>query len=138
MTILFCCAACLGGSGCARRTAGPRPGHEPERPFEIRIFEKDSSELSPRARASLQLIEKGRMLLESGKSEDAIMTLEQAINLNPANGLSYYYLAEAWLLNGKLDQAAEFNGLASLYLAESPGWRIRIKRQKERIQDHKN
>ncbi len=73
------------------------------------------------------------MLLESGKADDAITTLERGVNLNPSNGQNYYYLAEAWLMKGNLSQAREFNRLAAMYLRDKPDWMNRVKDQRERI-----
>jgi tetratricopeptide (TPR) repeat protein len=88
---------------------------------------------SPRAVASLRLTEQARVLLESGQVDDAITTLERALNVNPSNGQNYYYLAEAWLKKGNLSQAREFNRLAAMYLRDDPGWMNRVKDQEERI-----
>jgi len=73
------------------------------------------------------------MLLENGKVDDAITTLERAINLNPSNGQNYYYLAEAWLKKGNPSQAREFNRLAAMYLKNDPSWMDRVKDQQERL-----
>jgi predicted Zn-dependent protease len=83
--------------------------------------------------ASLRLTEQARVLLESGKVDEAITTLERAMNVNPSNGRNYYYLAEAWFRKGNFSQAREFNRLAALYLRDEPGWMNRIKDQQERI-----
>jgi predicted Zn-dependent protease len=91
--------------------------------------EEDSS----RAVASLRLTEQARVLLESGKVDDAITTLERAMNVNPSNGRNYYYLAEAWLKKGNPFQAREFNRLAAMYLRDEPGWMNRVNDQQERI-----
>jgi len=88
---------------------------------------------SPRALASLRLTEQARMLLDSGKPDDAITTLERAVNLNPSNGQNYYYLAEAWLGKGNPNQAREFNRLAAIYLRDQPDWMDRVKAQEEKI-----
>ena len=88
---------------------------------------------SPRAVASLRLTEQARVLLETGKVDDAITTLERAINLNPSNGQNYYYMAEAWLKKGNPSQATEFNRLAAMYLKDDPNWIGRVKDQQERI-----
>ena len=87
----------------------------------------------PRALASLRLTEQARILLESGKIDDAIVTLERAINVNPSNGQNYYYLAEAWLKKGNHSQAKEFNRLAAMYLRDEPEWSSRVNNQKKRI-----
>jgi predicted Zn-dependent protease len=83
--------------------------------------------------ASLRLTEQARMLLESGNVDDAITTLERAMNVNPSNGQNYYYLAEAWLTKGNLSQAREFNRLAAMYLRDDPDWMNRVRAQQERI-----
>jgi predicted Zn-dependent protease len=88
---------------------------------------------SPRALASLRLTDQARMLLDSGKPDDAITTLERAVNLNPSNGQNYYYLAEAWLKKGNPSQAREFNRLAAIYLRDGPTWMNRVNAQEERI-----
>lgn len=88
---------------------------------------------SPRALASLRLTEQARMLLESGRVDHAISTLERAMNVNPSNGQTYYYLAEAWIKKGNLSQAREFNRLAAMYLREKPEWTRRVEDQQERI-----
>lgn len=73
------------------------------------------------------------MLLESGRVDHAISTLERAMNVNPSNGQTYYYLAEAWIKKGNLSQAREFNRLAAMYLREKPEWTRRVEDQQERI-----
>jgi tetratricopeptide (TPR) repeat protein len=88
---------------------------------------------SPRAIASLQLTDQGRLFLESGKPDHAIRMYEQALNLDPANGQNYYYLSEAWLMKGNIAQAAEFNRLAAMYLDGDPEWMGRVMQQRGRI-----
>jgi len=89
---------------------------------------------SPRAVASLRLTERARGFIAMNQPDEAIRTLERAINLNPGNGTNYYYLAEAWLLKRNLAQAAEFNRLAVIYLKELPEWRNRLANQADRIE----
>ena len=89
--------------------------------------------VDPRHRASLQLTDQGRTLLVQKRYDDAIRTLEQAINLYPQNGESYYYMAEAWLAKGSLSQAAEFNRLAQMYL-NNPNWSSRLNEQNRTIE----
>jgi predicted Zn-dependent protease len=79
------------------------------------------------------LTERGRLLLEGGRPDDAISALEQALSLSPSNGRTYYYLAEAWLKKNNPAQAAEFNRLAGIYLQKEADWARRVARQKERI-----
>ena len=88
---------------------------------------------NPRVLASLQFTDQGRMLLESGRADDAISILERAISLNPTNGQNYYYVSEAWLLKGNTSQAEEFNHLAGIYLEENAEWMDRVMEQEKRI-----
>jgi len=91
------------------------------------------AEPSPRALASLRLTDQGRMLLERGRTDDAISLLERAMGLHPTNGENYYYLAEAWLLKGRTAQAEQFNRLAGIYLEKDVRWMGKIIEQRKRI-----
>jgi tetratricopeptide (TPR) repeat protein len=88
----------------------------------------------PHVVASLQLTDQGRLLLEKGQVDNAIRILERAVNLNPANGQNYYYLAEAWIQKRNPSQAKEFNRLAGLYLHEDNTWLFKVKVQRDRIE----
>jgi predicted Zn-dependent protease len=88
---------------------------------------------NPRSAASLQLTKQGQALLQNGRPDDAISTLERSIGLDPKNGLSYYWLAEAWYVKRNLSQAQEFNRLAGLYFKNDPAWIARVQEQRERI-----
>ncbi len=125
----------LAVSGCAKTVSIPPSMPHKDRAVQTGVPGKDLEDLSPRAQASLRLTEQGRVLLEDGKTGDAIRTLERAINLSPNNGLNYYYLSEAWLFKGKFEQAEEFNRLAEIYLKESPEWTQKVMVQRGRIEE---
>jgi predicted Zn-dependent protease len=125
-------------SACAIVPQSPSsPPSSPSPSAEPAVLQKDQTpsrqDESPRAVASLRLTEQARVLLESGKVDDAITTLERAMNVNPSNGQNYYYLAEAWLKKGNPSQAGEFNRLAAIYLKDQADWMNRVKDQQERI-----
>jgi predicted Zn-dependent protease len=129
---------CLALSACAIvPESPPSPSSSPSPSPAPTVLEKDQSlsrqDESPRAVASLRLTEQARVLLETGKVDDAITTLERAMNLNPSNGQNYYYMAEAWFRKGNSSQAREFNRLAAMYLKDDPNWTGRVKNQQERI-----
>ena len=135
-------ALCLGLTPCAMvpeapTTASAPAPSPPSSSAEPALQKKEQAsprqDDSPRAVASLRLTEQARVLLESGKVDEAITTLERAMNVNPSNGRNYYYLAEAWLKKGNPSQAREFNRLAAMYLKDEPGWMNRVKDQQERI-----
>jgi len=106
--------------------SSPPAAHEREEALPVQ-------EDRPQALASMHFTEQARILLESGKIDDAITTLERAMNLDPSNGRNYYYLAEAWLKKGNPSQAREFNRLAVMYLRDETEWLIRVRDQQERI-----
>jgi len=129
---------CLALTACAIVPQAPTPSPSPPAPSSAPAVQKRDQtpppqDDSPRAVASLRLTEQARVLLESGKVDDAITTLERAMNVNPSNGQNYYYLAEAWLKKGNSSQAREFNRLAAMYLKDEPGWTNRVQDQQERI-----
>ena len=97
------------------------------------IAPEETRQRGPREKASFQLTEEGRQLLEEDKPDQAIRLLEQAISLNPDNGQCYYYLAEAWLQKGNLTQARQFNSLAKNYLKNEKGWNALVANQADKI-----
>ena len=99
------------------------------------IARKDVAPPSPREEASAQLIEEGKKLLQSGSYDNAIRLFEQAVGLNPNNGQSYYYLAQAWMGKGVLSEAKEFNSLARSYLLDDKEWLIRVEKQANQISE---
>jgi tetratricopeptide (TPR) repeat protein len=97
------------------------------------IAHKDVRTPSPREEASIQLTKEGIELLQAGNYDNAIRLFEQAVGLNPYNGQSYYYLAQAWLQKGMLSQAKEFNSLAKIYLKDDKDWLTRVEKQADLI-----
>ena len=90
---------------------------------------------TPRTIASLRLTEQARLLIESKNPDEAIRTLEKALNINPNNGRNYYFLAEAWMIKGNKIQAIEFNRMAGIYLNKDAVWVLKVQQQKERIEN---
>lgn len=126
-------------SGCAslpsEHVTPPTPMPELPSPVPKPSEPTGEWEPGPRALASLRLTEQARLLLESKRPDEAIRTLERAVNIDPGNGRNYYYLAEAWLTKGNRAQAREFNRLAGIYLEKDVAWMGRVKRQKQRMGD---
>ena len=129
---------CLALSACAivsespsTPSSLPSPSPAPSAPEKGQALSRQDE--SPRAVASLRLTEQARGLLQNGKVDDAMTTLERAMNLNPSNGQNYYYMAEAWIKKGNPSQAREFNRLAAMYLKDDPNWAGRVKDQQERL-----
>jgi predicted Zn-dependent protease len=123
----------LAGSGCPTRPLPPAPSPTPSPTPEEEEPAENVEQRSPRILASLELTQQGRLLLESGRPDDAISTLERAVSINPTNGQNYYYLSEAWILKGNMVQAKEFNRLAGMYLEGDPEWLVRVFEQRKYI-----
>ncbi|MEA3232805.1 MAG: tetratricopeptide repeat protein [Thermodesulfobacteriota bacterium] len=135
-------------AGCARvivvptadrpkpsRSQEPAPSpSEPSTPTRPPV-ETPTQQPTPRALAASELTEQGRILIEEKRPDDAIRTLERAMNLYPKNGKVYYYLSEAWLLKENIAQAMEFNRLARIYLQKDPEWTSRVEHQRLKIQN---
>jgi tetratricopeptide (TPR) repeat protein len=121
-------------SGCASVLPGPIQ-MPPKDSSAVETGKPSSEEMKPdpRAIASLQLTEQGKMLLDNGQTDDAITVFERALSLHPNNGQNYYYLAEAWLAKGDILQAGEWNCLAETYLRDNPYWMKQVRGQKARI-----
>lgn len=98
------------------------------------IAHKETRLPSPREKASLQLTREGKQRLDEGNPDNAIRLLEQAVGLNPNNGQSYFYLAQAWLIKGVYSEAREFNRLAHIYLKNDREWKTRLERQAKQIE----
>jgi tetratricopeptide (TPR) repeat protein len=105
-------------------------GDAPKKSF----FSPDKNEGDEsRMQASQKLTFQGRDLLKEGRHDDAIQILERAMNLNPSNGETCYYMAEAFLKKMDIRQAEEFNRLAQLYLESDTTWSDRLELQKNKI-----
>jgi len=89
--------------------------------------------LTPRENAAARLTRQGTQLLEVGKPDSAIRMFEQAIGLDPSNGQSYYYIAQAWLAKGNVKEAQKFNNLARNYLEKDLVWASRVAQQAGQI-----
>jgi len=114
------------------------PGRPPVTALPVEAVPSDTEQLSagpgdPREQASIQLTEQGRMLLETGRVDDAISLFERALNISPANGYNYFYLSEACILKKDFYQAREWNEMAAIHLRESRIWMEKILDQKKRI-----
>ncbi len=147
MPILLLVLSNLFFTGCmAKGFIHPPPVFDPTMPAEgeksVGALSQQGAEVSieqdPRVLASLQITSQGKILLEQNKPDDAIRTLERAISLDPANGLNYYYLADAWIIKGNYKQAKEVNRLAHIYLNDDVKWKYLVVEQRELIENLKD
>jgi Tfp pilus assembly protein PilF len=88
-----------------------------------------------RTSAAAEMIRRGRELLDKEEAAAAVRVLSQAVNLNPVDGQTYYYLSEAWIMQQNIHQAKQYNRLAENYLGDDPNWVHRLARQSDRIDE---
>ncbi|KPJ76127.1 MAG: hypothetical protein AMJ54_12840 [Deltaproteobacteria bacterium SG8_13] len=107
---------------------------EPEAPREDAGQPPPAGEsVRPQQAAARELTARGRRQLELLQPDAAIRDLERALSLDPGDGQTYYYLAEAWLMKIDARRADEFNRMAETLLKDDPAWLLRIARQADRI-----
>jgi hypothetical protein len=101
------------------------PSDKPSKPPEV--------EPDPRMLASASLVDQGKEYLDNGHPDQALDVLERALSVCPENGMTYYYMAEAWVMKKNKRQALEFNRLAGMYLSEDRQWIKKVEDQRSRI-----
>jgi len=126
--ISMACLLVLTFVGCVKKQVS-----QPLPPAREQVAPESEQTPDPRARASLQLTEQGRRLVDAGKPDQAIRVLEQAISLNSDNGQNFYYLSQAWLLKGVISEAKKFNQLAEIHLKHDARWMQRVIQQANQI-----
>ena len=116
--------------GCVSRQAIPQPGKPSEEAVQSA---PDSESIAPQLAAARELIDRGRRHLANVRPDAAIRDLERAMSLNPSDGQTYYYLAEAWLMKIDARRAEAYNRMAENHFNDDPDWLVRIARQADRI-----
>lgn len=81
-----------------------------------------ASGATPKSRASLKMIENGRRALADGDFEKADREFQNAINIDPSNGIAYYYLARAKYELEQYQQAEGVLDKAEALLSGSSEW----------------
>lgn len=122
-------------SGCA--TTGPRKAFKKFPPkvqkietekgpgVEKEIIKSEPPPIAastPKARAANKMIEDGRRFLSMGDVEAAERIFQDAINVDPSNGVAYYYLARTKYELGQFQQAAGILDKAEELLSGSREW----------------
>lgn len=90
---------------------------------------------TPKSRASSKMVETGRGHLAAGNFSDAERVFQDAVNVDPNNGIAYYYLAKTKF---ELGQFVPANGLldkAEALLAGSEEWTEAVEVLREMIKE---
>lgn len=88
---------------------------------------------TPKAKASEKMVETGRVQLAQGNFESAQNIFQEAINIDPANGIAYYYLAKAKFELGMFAQANGVLDKAEELLQGSKEWMEAVAKLREMI-----
>jgi Tfp pilus assembly protein PilF len=120
---------CLGGLLPAATGCQTPPPHTPHNAGAYALNPQAS-----RAQVAGELTARARDALESGNAQEALGLLERAVSLAPQYAESYYWLAEAWILEDNLPQAREYHELAAIYLEGWPEWEKALSEQKKSLE----
>jgi tetratricopeptide (TPR) repeat protein len=147
MRTIYCCCAyafswlmvcCLCGcageriSSTAHRTVSEPPGaagKAPQRPTSVATTQPNSRET-----ASFELVHQAQQHLLANDPHSAMRALEKALQLNPAGGQNYFFMAEAWIQLKRPHQAIENHRLAERYLPPHAAWQQKLLIQQEKIE----
>lgn len=81
---------------------------------------------TPKRSASRSLIEEGNSLLKQKDYDKALRLFENAIQVDPENGIAYFYAAKANVLRGKPESALGFLDKAQLLMGHDEKWQQKI------------
>lgn len=102
---------------------GRRPPAEVIRPAQVSPADEMAS---PERRASMRLVEQGRLLLDQDELEGATVAFRDAVNLDGTNGVAYYYLALAYAEMDRPEIALGLLDKAEAMLGYDEEWMDRI------------
>jgi tetratricopeptide (TPR) repeat protein len=117
-------------SGCAEKKGvskrfprGRKPDKDVIRPASQQPPEDVST---PQRAASTQLVERGLEFIDAKNYELAAVRFQDAINIDPRNGLAYYYLALTDYYMGQNDTALGLLDKAKSLMGHDEKWNERI------------
>lgn len=88
--------------------------------------EAPESVSSPQRAASNQLVDKGLNYMDAKNYELAAVRFQDAINIDPRNGIAYYYLAMSDYYMGQSDEALGLLDKAQALIGYDERWNERI------------
>lgn len=109
--------------GCPpKKPPKARPPREVRKPAEVYRPAPPPAVITPQRKASQRTVQKGITDLNAENYEQALQTFQDAVNIDPSNGVAYYYLAMA---NNHLEEKETALGLldkAEALLQYEPEW----------------
>ncbi|MCX7823575.1 MAG: hypothetical protein N2260_09080 [Syntrophobacterales bacterium] len=85
-----------------------------------KTIEPPTSKGAPQAMASIKLVDNARQLRVNGKVDEAIRTLERAIELDAYNGEAFYEMALCWQNKKDFNKALKFADRAEQVYSKNP------------------
>lgn len=82
--------------------------------------------VTPKRHASMRLVERGKTMIDENDPEAAVSVLRDAINIDPSNGVAYFYLANANIALGNAESAAGLLDKAEALLGADEEWMEKI------------
>ena len=77
---------------------------------------------SPRRSASLEVVARGKEMMQRGAFDQALQTFQEAATLDGSNGIAYYYIARTHYELMNFEQAMGILDRAESLLAHSAAW----------------
>ena len=133
--LIFAFSFCLFFSGC--------PKKPPKRPTKVSIPTRPAptpslpESLRPKREASQRIVQAGKEYLDTGQTEKAVQTFQEAINVDPENGLAYFYLAFSLYQTKSYEDALGLLDRAGTLLAPFPEWEEEVTKLKRGIEEEK-
>lgn len=94
-------------------------------------------ELTPKREASQRVVQVGKEYLETGALDKAVQTFQEAINVDPENGVAYFFLAFSLFRSGLYEDALGLLDRADILLAPYPKWPEEVLRLRYMIEEAK-
>lgn len=93
-----------------------------EKPKEVTRPGQPSQVLTPQRKASDRLVDKGKTSLDAKNYDQALQLFQDAANVDPSNGVAYYYLALTDHYLGEQNTAAGLLDKAESLLRSDQYW----------------
>lgn len=93
--------------------------------------------LSPKREASQRIVQAGQEYLEAGDADKAVQTFQEAINVDPENGVAFYFMSLGLYRLRLFDDALGILERADALLAPYPEWHEEVVRLRYLIESTK-
>jgi cytochrome c-type biogenesis protein CcmH/NrfG len=100
-------------------------------------METTDDEESPERSASNSLMEEGKIILERGSLDRSGDLFQEAVSVDPTNGVAYYYLALVKFKGGEYGGVWRFLEKAESLLSKKPEWMAKLKELQAELERQK-